>query len=98
MKGASDRQRSELNAHFRTNPAPSLTLNIGKHLYTVADTFIQAQQQRHTADYDNSTQWTRTEVLIQIDLVTAAFESWNTIRKEPIAQAYLVSLLSKDRG
>ena len=63
----------------------------------LARVFIQSQQQRHTADYDNAKQWTRTEVLNQIDKVAAAFRSWKVIRDEDIAQAYLVSLLGKDR-
>jgi len=67
-------------------------------LHRVADTFFQSQQQRHTADYDNSKTWTRTEVLTLIDLVDAAFESWHTIREEPTAQTYLISLLGNPKG
>jgi hypothetical protein len=35
------------------------------------------------------------DVLEQIDVVAAAFESWQAVREEPTAQAYLVSLLGK---
>jgi uncharacterized protein (UPF0332 family) len=98
MKSASDKQRGDLNTFFRTNPPPGPELDTARHLYRVADTFFQAQQQRHTADYDNRTQWTRTEVLTQIDLVAAAFQSWRAIREEPAAQAYLISLLGKPQG
>jgi hypothetical protein len=68
-----------------------------EHLRTVADAFTTLQHNRHIADYDNSTQWTRTEVLAHIDRAVAAFSSWRTIRDEVIAQDYLVSLLVKER-
>jgi len=39
-----------------------------------------------------------TEVLLHIDGIADAFKSWNIIREEPAAQAYLVSMLpSKER-
>jgi len=64
-----------------------------RHLRTVANTFIQLQQFRHTADYDNSKKWTRTEVLAHIELAVAAFDSWNAIAREPIAEDFLLQLL-----
>lgn len=98
MKDASERQRSELNAGFKKKPVPPRSeVTIARHLHEVVSAFIQSQQLRQTADYDNSRQWTRTEVLTQIDTVAAAFRSWKVIREEDIAQAYLVSLLGRDR-
>jgi uncharacterized protein (UPF0332 family) len=97
MKGASEEKRSELNSEFKKNPPSSPELTTLKHLHTVADTFIQAQQKRNDADYDTAQEWTQTDVLTQIDAVSAAFRSWNIIREEPVAQAYLVSLLGKKR-
>jgi len=70
-------------------------LAVLKHLDTVADTFIQVQQRREEADYDTGKEGTQTDVLKQIDAVAAAFERWKAIREEPVAQAYLVSLLGK---
>jgi len=64
-----------------------------RHLRTIANTFIQLQQYRHTADYDNSKKWTRTEVLAQIELAAVAFDSWNAIAKETIAEDFLLQLL-----
>ncbi len=93
MKSASVRKRSELDAHFKTNPPPSQELTVFEHLRTVADTFIEVQQKREEADYDTGKEWSQTDVLSQIDAVAAAFESWKAIREEPVAQAYLVSLL-----
>jgi uncharacterized protein (UPF0332 family) len=95
MKNASVEKRSVLNADFGKNPAPTRELVISKHLHTVADTFIQVQQKRNDADYDTGKEWTQTDVLTQIDAVSAAFENWRAIRDEPVAQAYLVSLLGK---
>ena len=66
-------------------------------LQRVANTFTLLQQDRNTADYDNSVQWTRIEVQADIDRVRAAFASWRAIRTEPLAQDYLLSLLVKDR-
>jgi hypothetical protein len=59
----------------------------------VTDVFIEVQQKREEADYDTGKKWNQTDVLTQIAAVEAAFESWKTIRDEPVAQAYLVSLL-----
>lgn len=100
MKAASDKQRAECNRFMNSNPPPTPgpELDCARHLQRVADTFFQAQQQRHTADYDNATQWTRTEVLTEIALVEAAFNSWRVIRDEPAAQAFLISLLGKPQG
>jgi hypothetical protein len=64
----------------------------------VADTFAQAQYHRNDADYNMARDWELTEVLLHIDGIADAFNSWKTIRDEPIAQAYLVSMLqSKER-
>src|SRR5579872_2158037 len=98
MREASDGQSRQCKDFMKSNPPPGPDLDCAVQLELVARTFSQAQQQRHTADYDNSKQWTRTEVLTQIALVDAAFQSWHTIRDESDAQTYLVSLLGKPRG
>jgi uncharacterized protein (UPF0332 family) len=95
MKSASEGKRAELEAHFKKHAGPSPDLAIFKHLHRVAQTFIQAQQKREEADYDTGTEWNQTIVQKQIDAVEAAFQSWKAIRQEPVAQAYLVSLLGK---
>ena len=66
-------------------------------LKDVAKTFAQLQEKRHTADYDNTTFWTRTEALKQVKSAEQAFITWRRIRSEQIAQAYLVSLVVKKR-
>ncbi len=67
------------------------------HLRNVANAFKQLYQDRQTADYDNATEWSRTEVLTQINLVQQAFTSWKAIRDQGIANDYLLSLFVKDR-
>jgi len=64
----------------------------GLQLKNVAHTFAILQQQRHTADYDNAFDWSRTNAIGQIDLASAAFEDWRAIRAEDAAQDYLLTL------
>ena len=66
-------------------------------LRAVAKAFTVLQQDRHAADYDSTRRWSRSDVLGQIQLAANAFENWKAIRKEQIAQDYLLSLLVKDR-
>jgi uncharacterized protein (UPF0332 family) len=65
----------------------------GNHLRNVARTFVDLQELRHEADYDNSRVWTRTEVLEDIKLVGLAFASWQAIEGEDIAEDFLLLLL-----
>jgi uncharacterized protein (UPF0332 family) len=61
-------------------------------LNTVAQNFIQLQQHRHTGDYDNSMQWSRTDVLNVLTLAKEAFAAWRAISAEDEAQDYLLQL------
>jgi len=67
-------------------------------LYSVADAFSRLQQERHKADYDMSDTLSAADVELAINLAADAFESWNTIRNEQIAQDYLFSMLFKERA
>ena len=100
MKSASDKQRSDCNRYIDSNPAPlpGDELNAIRHLHRVADAFLQAQRQRHTADYDNSKTWTRTGVTALIGHVASGFQSWHIIRDTQVAQTYLISLLGNPKG
>jgi hypothetical protein len=62
-------------------------------LKTVANAFIRLQEFRHEADYDDALRLTRTAALARIALASDAFVSWTAIRKEKIAQDYLLALL-----
>jgi hypothetical protein len=92
MKAASNRIQDTRQFPF-TGEDPRLVAT----LKVVAKTFAQLQEKRHIADYDNTTFWTRTEVLTQVKSAEQAFATWRTIRNEHIAQAYLVSLVVKKR-
>ena len=62
-------------------------------LKAVADAFVELQQARHLADYDNSMVWVRLEALARIDLARDAFNCWSRVRETVAAQDYLLSLL-----
>ncbi len=64
-----------------------------KELVTVATVFIQLQQDRHTADYDNSTYWSRVDVEHVLDLTRDAFNCWRTISMQDAAQDFLLAML-----
>jgi hypothetical protein len=85
-----------LNAYFKTNPGESSERTTAEHLRFVCNAFIQAQQRRNDADYNTAKECTRMEVEIQIRAVTQAFQSWNIIRDEGVAQAWLVSLFGSN--
>lgn len=93
INNASVERRSGLEALFEKDLFPSHELAVLKSLRLVAHTFIDMQQKREIADYDIGKEWDQTEVNKRIGAVEAAFEGWNSIREEPAAQAYLLSLL-----
>jgi hypothetical protein len=61
-------------------------------LKNVARAFILLQQERHIADYDNSFVWLRTNAVAAVDMASAAFSDWASIRTQEIAQDYLLAL------
>jgi len=97
MKGVCATKAADLNKLLKDNPQDSQELTVSKHLLTIAKSFVRVFQERSDADYDTSKEWDQTDVLRQIDAVSAAFKSWEAIRNEPAAQAFLFSLLAKDR-
>lgn len=64
-----------------------------RDLQLIATAFVELQQHRQTADYDNSKKWTGTEVLEQIESAQAAFDCWSVISHEEIAQDFLLQLM-----
>ena len=68
-----------------------------QNLKQVAQSFVQLQDKRHTADYDNATFWTLNQALTEVTTAANAFAAWKSIQNENIAQNYLVSLLIKPR-
>jgi hypothetical protein len=98
MKQAADKKVTELTNYFQKKPPEGPERTLAYHFYNVTDAFGQAQYHRNEADYNAAREWDLTEVLMHIDAIAEAFKSWHTIREEPAAQAYLVSMLpSKER-
>jgi len=98
MKQASERKLSELNDFFdrRSPEGPERTVKY--HLYNVAETFSQAQQDRNEADYNLLREWQPTQASLLLEGIASAFKSWNTIRHEPAARDFLISMLpSRER-
>jgi hypothetical protein len=67
-------------------PAPS-------ELELVAKTFVDLQESRLQADYDNARTWKSADVHAKVADVGIAFENWARIRTHPAANEYLLSLL-----
>jgi uncharacterized protein (UPF0332 family) len=98
MKQAAEKKASELISYFKGKPPEGRERTVAYHLHKVAAIFIEAQYHRNEADYNTARQWESTEVLRHIESIANAFKSWRIIREEPVAQAYLVSMLaSKER-
>jgi uncharacterized protein (UPF0332 family) len=64
----------------------------------VAKIFVELQDLRHIADYDNATSWTRLDAIVPIASAKSAFRAWDDIKHTDIAQEYLVSLLIRPRN
>jgi len=64
----------------------------------IAGAFVDLQDERHAADYDNHEQWTATDVEGILKIAHLAFQHWASIRTDPMAGNYLLAmLLSKQR-
>jgi len=60
--------------------------------------FVDLQERRHVADYDNYRQWNVTQVQEVLESVEVAFVLWGTIRTDSMAGNYLLAMiLSKQR-
>jgi hypothetical protein len=98
MKNASKITVAQINSDIKRNSLAGSEKTVAIHRHTVANAFIQAQQRRNDADYKMDKEWKPVEVATNIASVTEAFETWDIIRDEPTAQAYLVSLLGTREG
>jgi uncharacterized protein (UPF0332 family) len=101
-KWAVERQRSSIARIFE-HRAMKTTCNeiltnakngadVPEELRVVSHIFIQLQEHRHTADYNNSKQWSRRDVLNVLTLTTDAFNAWYEIREQDAAQDFLLQL------
>lgn len=67
-------------------------------LKTVITAFTQLQEDRHTADYDVATIWSRLDVTSTLAIADEAFVAWREIRKEKIAQDHLMTMFGARRA
>jgi hypothetical protein len=72
-----------------STPAPV----VPPELTTVAKAFVNLQDARQQADYDNSLTWAFMDAQAIITAAETAFASWARIRTHPAASEYLLSLL-----
>jgi uncharacterized protein (UPF0332 family) len=87
-----DASKKAVNRHFDPHDAA-----IASQLKTVAQAFIDLQQNSHAADYSYCKKWSRTEAQSHVDTAATALAAWKTIQHQKLAKDYLVSLLIKER-
>jgi uncharacterized protein (UPF0332 family) len=89
----------ECSSRLLSRPLPTdrAEILVAQDLRLVADSFSKLQQARHTADYDNSKIWSRTEVWEMIALAEDAIAVWSNIREQGVAQDYLLDLMGRRR-
>ena len=80
---------------FSTNLPPGLAsqIRVSNDLRVVANVFIEAQQERHRADYDTAASFKRSDVEAQISRTADAFGAWKRIRNSEEARYFLMALL-----
>src|SRR4051812_48972753 len=69
------------------------TQSVPLNLQSVARAFIELQQERHDADYNNHETWSLTDVQTLLNTAESAFRNWLSIRTHPMAGNYLLSML-----
>lgn len=85
------------NIASKQPPSEPAKLAVFAKLRVVAENFVNLQQARQDADYDNSRVWSRTQAYEEIVRAEAAIAAWASIRQEEMAQDYLYDLLDSRR-
>jgi len=85
------------NIASKQPPSDATKLVVFAKLKVVAESFVNLQQARHDADYDNSRVWSRTQAYEEIVKAEVAIAAWAAIREEEMAQDYLYDLLDPRR-
>ena len=62
-------------------------------LQNVASVFVDLQEARQQADYDNAKTWAAMDAQALVADAQFAFDNWRTVRAHPAANEYLLSLL-----
>jgi len=77
----------QVKSFYRAKQPPA-----GIRLMAVAQAFTDLQQRRHTADYDNSRSWTKSDAESWVNEAKVAFDNWRAIRNSEDAQDFLLAL------
>jgi hypothetical protein len=59
---------------------PSLNVSVNIEVRTIAENFIDLQEQRHAADYDLSRHFTRLEATTAVDQAKEAIDAWRILK------------------
>lgn len=81
----------------RQPPSDPTELAVFEKLKVIAANFMDLQQARHEADYNNSRPWSRSQAYEEIARAEAAIAAWLAIRDEEMAQDYLYELFDSRR-
>jgi hypothetical protein len=83
--------RSVAGGFWKGWTAPAIP--VPSELRSVAGAFVDLQNKRHAADYDNAELWGYSDVNAVVADTHEAFHDWAKIRTHPAAYEYLLSLL-----
>ena len=83
------------NASFK--PASSSLTPVEADLKNVISAFALLQDERHSADYDVASIWTRDDVTTTLAIAAEAFKAWKSIRREKIARDHLLTMFGARR-
>lgn len=92
MKSACEQIAKSSNALLGLVASP-----LESEIKTVAEVFVELQQQRHLADYDLSQSFNRIKVLGIIAKANSAMSAWHRVRNTPNANVFLAALLLNSR-
>ncbi len=68
-------------------------LPLERPLVSVAQAFLDLQEARHEADYDNDKMWSRLGTKNLVALARSAFANWESVKSTPNAKVFLAALL-----
>jgi uncharacterized protein (UPF0332 family) len=98
LRAASLALPGKLKERLGGNASPE-DQKIADTLAAIAKEFVALQQDRNSADYDNSRVWSYTEVEKVILRAHGLYLDWESVSKTPLAESYLLDMLSgKDRA
>jgi len=92
LRAASLALPGKLKERLGANASPDDQKTADTH-GAVAKNFVALQQDRNSADYDNSRAWSYTEVENVILRAHDLYLDWDTVSKTPLAESYLLDML-----